>query len=409
MTKKIINSELKDAAPVEAPDSVAQLVKEPATSKRSRKAKLKAGTASPVEASIPDYEALGVAPEKVSQIENLRLRFHELGRKSTEQVFECGEVVVRLQEIAGSQETFTKLAKGVLGLSRRGAENYASVYHHLKPYRERLVRIGMVASALYQLAAAEPEQVERVIAACEAGQMPKGKQMREMLGKSENPSVSPDDGGTAGLKARMAEKTAKGVSELMDNASQLLQLALDARRPYLEGNRIVVKDVQRPFIHLARLVREQLEWLTWVAVPAPAGFAEGVVHHVPIVKGDRWAELHKVLCDLGGYEDWPKAAQVGPWLNDVVVPQLAWLLGDRAKKTFAAAEKKAAAAEAERRKAEEAKRREKAKARKARLKAKLEQIKAERRAARQAKALAKLALEQGEQALTGEPVAPAEA
>ncbi|TWG49264.1 hypothetical protein L610_000800000010, partial [Aminobacter sp. J44] len=38
-------------------------------------------------------------------------------------------------------------------------------------------------------------------------------------------------------------------------------------------------------------------------------------------------------------EQWPRAAEVGAWLNDTVVPQLSWLLGDRAEKAFAAVEK----------------------------------------------------------------------
>lgn len=249
----------------------------------------------------------------------------------------------------------------------------------------------MVASALYVLATAEPEQVEEVLAAREAGRTLTGAQIKAMLGKTSAPSVSPDDGGVAGLKARIAEKTAVGVVSLMDNAAALLEALLVALEPHRQGKRIVVKDAQRPFIHPARLVREQMEWLTWSAVPAPSGFAEGAIHHQPLIRGDRFAQLHQTLADLGGFEDWPAANEVGPWLNDTVAPQLAWLLGDRAEKCFLVIDKMAAAAEAERVKAEQAKEHAKLELKKAREKAKREKAVTDKRAAREAKAAVKLA------------------
>lgn len=313
MTKKLHNSELNGATPLETPQDVGLVVAEGAAPRRGRKAKLGASTTATSGSTMPDYAAFGIEEAKVAEIEKLRLRFNELGRRSTDQVFECGEVVARLQELAPDQESFVKLAKGVLGLSRRGAENYASVFRNLGRYRDRLVRTAMVASALYDLASAEPDKVEEVLAAREAGQVLSGKQIREMLGKTGASSASPDEGGAAGLRARIAEKTAVGVSALMDNAVALLEAVLVSLVPYREGKRIVVKDVQRPLIYPTRLVREQLEWLTWVAVPAGPGYAEGAIHHFPIVKGDRWAELHATLWKLGDFEGWPAAKQVGPW------------------------------------------------------------------------------------------------
>ena len=408
MAKKIDNTELNDATPVETPENVRHLVAETAAPKRSRKAQLKESTtAASGEDEKPDYAALGVEETQVEAYEQLRLRFAELGRRSTDQVFDCGEVVAGLQELAPDQESFTKRAKAVLKLSRRGAENYANVYHKLRPYRARLVRVAMVASTLYDLASAEPEQVEKVIAAREAGQQLTGNQVKEMLGKKNEATSSPEDGGPAGLRARIAEKTQLGVPALMDNAAALLETLLVALEPHRRGKRIVVKETQRPLIHPTRLIQQQLEWLTWVAVPAPAGSGEGAIHHQPIVRDDRWGELHGMLRKLGDYEGWPAAAEVGPWLADTVVPLLAWLLGERSKKCFAVVDRMAAAAEAERVKAEKAKEREKADAKKAREKAKAEKLKAEKRAAREAKAQVKAAAAKGEEAANAGPAEPA--
>ena len=116
-----------------------------------------------------------------------------------------------------------------------------------------------------------------------------------------------------------------------------------------------------------------------------------------------------MLEKLGGFETWPAAGQVGTWLADTVVPQLEWLLGERAKKPLAVVDKMAAAAEAERKEAEEAKAREKAEAKKAREQAKVEKERAEKRAARQARAMARLATVKAEPNDAGADIAETDA
>jgi hypothetical protein len=387
MAKHTSSDDLDGAEPVPPPISTPLPVQKKA---RARKAAPETADPSPLEPA-PDYASLGIAEADVPRAESLRLEFAELGRRSTSQVFECGRVVAGLHELATDQKHFTRLAKGVFKLSRTGAQNYQRVHERLTPYRERLEQIGMIASGLYDLATADPEKVEEVLAAREAGQELAGAQIKAMVGKGSAASaVSPDDGGVAGLKARIAEKTSAGVAELMDNAAALLEALLIALEPHRQGKRIVMKQVQRPFIHPARLVREQLEWLTWTAVPAPDGFAEGAIFHQPLITGDRWHQLHRTLADLGGFEDWPAAGEVGSWLNDTVVPELAWMLGERAKKCFAVIDKMAAAAEAERTEAEKAKERAKLQQKKLREKARLGQAKAGKRGSRPVAAVADL-------------------
>lgn len=88
----------------------------------------------------------------------------------------------------------------------------------------------------------------------------------------EPSGAKPDDGGAAGLRARSAEKTAMGVALVMDNAAALLEQLQVALEPHRQGKRIVVKEAQRPFIHPARLLRQQIEALTWMALPAGQGY-----------------------------------------------------------------------------------------------------------------------------------------
>src|SRR5690606_20500348 len=126
------------------------------------------------------------------EYEALRLGFLQLGRVDTDQVYERGALCARLHELAPDQKDFTRRAKAVLGLSRRGAENYANVYLKLEPFRERLVKVGMIASGLYELATAEPDQVEQVLAASEAGEVLTLADIKQRLGR-QAPVATPDD------------------------------------------------------------------------------------------------------------------------------------------------------------------------------------------------------------------------
>ena len=137
---------------------------------RGRKMKVKPATTAKPESQSPDYAALGIAEADIPQVESLRLRFCDLGRRSTEQVFECGAVVAALHELTSDQETFERLAKPVFGLSRKGAENYGRVYRNLQPFRERLVAGGVVATVLYHLAGAGPEKVEEALTLHDSGE-----------------------------------------------------------------------------------------------------------------------------------------------------------------------------------------------------------------------------------------------
>lgn len=154
---------LPGTTPVEEQANFAATPARTSMPKRSGKAKTKpASAAKPAgpATGLPDCAALGVAEADVAQFESLRQRFCGLGRRSTEQVFECGAVAATLREIAPGQKAFEKLVKPVLGLSRGGAENYSRAHPHLQPFRDRRAAGAVAASVLSHLAGAEPDKVE---------------------------------------------------------------------------------------------------------------------------------------------------------------------------------------------------------------------------------------------------------
>lgn len=381
-----------EAAADPATEAVAVAMGEVAPKKQSRKAKLKSSTAKDEIAAAPDYAAYGLSEYEAQEVEALRLAYTELGRRSTEHVFECGAVMDAVHQIAPDQKTFDKLVKGAFGISRTGAENLARVYRNLREHRGRLARLGIAASSLYLMATAETEKVEEVLVAAEAGEKLSVKRVKTMLGQADaKPGAVPDDGGVAGFRARIAERTAIEVAQVMDVAEALLTLTLVTLEPHRRGKRIVVKDAQRPFIAPARILRKRIERTTWLTVEDLNGPLEGATQEEPITRDDHWYALWRTLVKLGAFEGWPKAGEVGGWLADTVVAQLSWLLGDRAQRSHAVIEKMEVEAEAERIKAEQAKERAKADAKKAAEKAKRDKAKADSQALRAARAAAKAA------------------
>lgn len=193
MAKHTSINELDGTAPVPSPITSPEAAPEQA---RARKMQLNVGAViAPAEAP-PDHAALGLNGEKARQAETLRRESLELGRKSTDSVFEWGRIVESLHAISDDQKHFEKLAKGVLNLSRTGAESYERVHQRpFTPPGAPRIRVGMIASGLYNLATAEPEKVEEVMAACEAGQKLNGARIKAIVGKSDAAATSPDEVG----------------------------------------------------------------------------------------------------------------------------------------------------------------------------------------------------------------------
>jgi hypothetical protein len=385
MAKHTSTNELDGAEPVPPPIISPEPVPEQA---RARNAQLNAGAVIASAEVPPDYVALGLDGEKAKQAESLRLESLELGRKSTAGVFEWGRIAAALHDLADDQDHFARLAKSVLNLSRTGAENYERVHQRLAPHRERLVQAGMIASGLYNLATAEPEKVEEVMAVCEAGEKLNGARIKAIVGKGGAAAASPDEGGSGGMKAAIAGKTAFATKLFFDTVYQMLRDVHVALEPLSRGGPVNKSKAETALMHPARLAGGLVESLVYAAQIPGGRVPAGVIHVLP-VEDSRWVALRRVLFTMGSAETWPKSDQVGAWLSETVVPQFEWALGsERAGKARAVLDERAAAAEAERIKAEKARERARAEQKKTRDKTRRGQAKDDRRAARGAKSVA---------------------
>jgi hypothetical protein len=380
-----------EAAADPAVEAVAAAMGEVVPKKASRKAKLKSSAARDEIAAAPDYAAYGLSEEDASKVEALRLAYTELGRRSTEHVFECGAVMDAVHQIAPDQRTFGKLVKGAFGISRTGAENLARVHRNLREHRARLARLGIAASSLYVMATAETDKVEEVLVAAEAGEKLSVKRVKAMLGTPVPIAVVPDDGGPEGLRAAVAEKTGYASKVFFETVVRMLRAVHIALEPHREGRQVNKGKAVAELMHDARLASGLLKSLVYAAQVPGDPYGAGIIHVLPVAE-NRWVRTERMLYDMGSDQSWPKSEKVGTWLEQKVLPELEWAVGtERAEKAKAVLEERAAAAEAEHVKAEQAKERAKADAKKAREKAKRDKAKAEKQALREAEAATNVA------------------
>ena len=294
-----------EAAADPAAEAVAAAMGDVVPKKQSRKAKLSSETTATTDDVVPDYAALGVAEQDVPKYEKLRLRFANLGRLETSQVFERGEVVHELHKLDPDQKAFAKSAKAVLGLSRTGAENYERVHLYLQPHRARLVKVAMIASALYNLAGAEPEKVEEVLAARESGVSLTGAQIKAMLGKT-SAAAAPDDGGPEGLRAAVAEKTGYASKVFFETVVRMLRAVHIALEPHREGRQVNKGKAVDELMHDARLASGLLKSLVYAAQVPGDPYGAGIIHVLPVAE-NRWVRTERVLYDMGSDQSWPKS------------------------------------------------------------------------------------------------------
>lgn len=308
----------------------------PQKNARSRKREVSVlKSATGAEAPDIDYEALGVPPERIPEMENARLASLAIGRLETSQVYEYAEIIARVRGWTDDQKQFDAWSKAIFKLGCRGAHNFIMVHEKLQNDRTRLVALGLPKASLNELAVAEPQKREEIIQVMEAGAeltAAKIKAMASTTGEADSETSAADAGGVAGLKARIAEKVSAGVPALMSTGVEILRIILVALEPHRRGKRVEKGIALKQLVLPARLLRQQLEWLTWVAMPHGDEFSTTLVHVRPLSRDDRWYELHQTVDQLGGYESWPDAGDVGVWLTETVVPQLEWLLGNHAAK-----------------------------------------------------------------------------
>jgi hypothetical protein len=103
-----------------------------------------------------------LSPDVQARLAEIVERVVSLHRKSTGQVFELGECLAEAKSVQ-PEKRFGRWLKEHCGYTVRSAWNFISVHERLADHRERLEKHAVATTiALFELAKAEPDQIEDV-------------------------------------------------------------------------------------------------------------------------------------------------------------------------------------------------------------------------------------------------------
>ncbi|TIV24378.1 MAG: hypothetical protein E5W02_03370 [Mesorhizobium sp.] len=260
--------------------------------------------------------------------------FASLGRKRTDEVFACGEMLAKVRGKSPSQEVFERWSKQACRLTRRGAGNYIAVHNNLRAHRKVLVDCSVPAAAMYALAGAEVETVASVVADLKAGKRPTVREIRALVsGDTQSAQPDPADiAGADGLRALARAKAQNGVPILVERLKGVLGDIQAALQPHFEGKNVAKGALVAKLEHPARRARSELENLALFVEPNSRSSETWRVHPAVFPHGSPWEAVSQVLFKLGGREEWPDANDLGTWLVTDVVPAIEFAVGAKPSK-----------------------------------------------------------------------------
>ncbi|MHC2790990.1 hypothetical protein ACVINZ_000002 [Mesorhizobium jarvisii] len=290
-------------------------------------------TAKTDEQSI-DYDSLGIPKAAVASFEEAREMFASLGRKRTEEVFACGEMLAKVRGKSPSQEVFERWSKQACRLTRRGAGNYIAVHSHLRAHRKILVDCSAPAAVMYALATAEAETVASVVADLKTGKRPTVREIKALVSGETHPAQPDpaDIAGADGLRALARAKAQNGVPILVERLKGMLGDIQAALQPHFEGKNVAKGALIAKLEHPARRARSELENLALFVEPNSRSSETWRVHPAIFPHGSPWGAVSRVLFKLGGREEWPDANDLGAWLVMDVVPAIEFAVGAKPSK-----------------------------------------------------------------------------
>lgn len=323
-----MNKDTKGAAAVGADEQPAAKVK------ANGKGKTKAGKKGTAKDARDMYADLGINdPERIRFLDDAVKRWHESEKMDAKIVFVRAEIVGTSEHLWESQEQMERWADTCLGVSRRHANNYGRVYKDLGHLAERFIAARVTPSVIYKLPGAPIEKVEAVLSEFEAGRRLKVKEA-EVFVRQEGEEIASEGvevelPGADGIRKMSAQKVKDTVPRIIEGHQILLAACFGALDDYHRGVRVKKGELERKVSHLAWVVREMLENLSFSISPRSdrKPWAMNLAKPEPEMS---WAHVDKQLALLSDGVEWPDA--IGPWLIDEVIPALEWGLGPKLAK-----------------------------------------------------------------------------
>lgn len=298
------------------------------------------------EAQAFDIDALDGDTRKRLTLLNSKIEQHK--KRDAEGAFELGEYFDEVAEVVGNDKACEAWLESQFGYSGRHTRNYRSL-RQLKPFKTRCVGAAILPTALFQMAHADGDVIETVLAEFEAGRKLRVEDVTRIV---KGDYVEPKDAvnrsveNIPGLKG--FEKYALQVSKdrsgrLKDLLIHILTEVVVAYEPKLRGRALVKKDLREAVRLQAEEAYETLK--ASLGSFKRDGYWQNAIGHLNLEapKNDGgWSTLLPTLHSLRYFEDVP-AIDAPDFLKATVIPQLRWALGlsdDQVQALFAKASEK---------------------------------------------------------------------
>ncbi|WP_342242353.1 hypothetical protein [Ensifer sp. OTU672] len=275
-----------------------------------------------------DYDALNIGAQSKKALEATAAGILALGRRSTEQAFELGDLLEQASELV-EPGTFEKWVSQRCDISSKTARNYRSVARNLAPYRTRAVELAVSPTVLFHLASAPEEKVEAALAFAEENDGIRVSEVKALLADGSeavseevNAKELADAGGLSGLRALIDVKTKSGLAAFVENAAMLAKTVEDILERKPRGKRLQKKALVPVLEPLGRLAKRSLGNV--LLLDAPGDIDVRKLAATELAPESRWHRVFETLDNVGDREAWPEAKELELWLSQELLPLLDW-------------------------------------------------------------------------------------
>ncbi|MFN7091289.1 MAG: hypothetical protein ACK4P4_12110 [Allorhizobium sp.] len=275
-----------------------------------------------------DYGALDIDAQSRKQLEAAAAGIQALGRRTTDQAFELGDLLEQASELV-EPGTFEKWVSQRCDISSKTARNYRAVSRNLGRFRERAVELAVSPTVLFHLASAPEEKVEAALAHAEEHDGIRVSEVKALL--ADGAETAPreltslelaDIGGLSGLRAMIDLKTKTGIAIFVENAAALAAAIAKILEGKPQGKRLQKKALVPVLEPLARITKRSLGNV--MLLDAPGDIDARKLPESELPAGSCWFTVFDMLDDMGDREAWPEAKELEVWLSQKVLPALQW-------------------------------------------------------------------------------------
>ncbi|MEF2554189.1 hypothetical protein VQ042_23135 [Aurantimonas sp. A2-1-M11] len=280
-----------------------------------------------------DFDFTGVPAEVKTDLLEIEEECLTAARNNLKEVFRLGSRFAKAKEsLPKRYEEWVR--KRCVNFTTRTASNYVAVHERFHGQKDKVIRLGLKSSALYEMANAPEAAVTEIFDLIESGETLLGADVTRVLKKYKDPAKQRGrvgKGGPAGLRAFVAECNVTAQKRWFQVAGELLAFL----------NEVYPEDSERLLVKKPALLAGLVARANWLGMELSRMSGCGFHHAADARMGSAfedirewtsptWRRLDHALLNVGRGADVPLDT-LRQSIRDDVVPGLRWALGREAE------------------------------------------------------------------------------